>query len=110
MKVFGQEQLVGAAPVEKLLAYVLSLPISLASLGMPRLEHIERNAELARTNPQMSLQERKQLSESIAAAKRTALINFLKDHQGRLNPHSPACSRWRIVHSMISWHVLPGNE
>src|SRR5262249_21184065 len=29
MKVFGQEQLVGAAPIEKLLAYALSLPVSL---------------------------------------------------------------------------------
>ena len=33
MKVFGQEQLIGAAPVDKLLAYALSLPISLASVG-----------------------------------------------------------------------------
>ena len=32
MKVFGQDQLVGAAPIEKLLAYALSLPVSLASL------------------------------------------------------------------------------
>lgn len=81
MKVFGQEQLVDAAPVDKLLAYALSLPISLASLGMPQLEHIQHNVELAKTNPQMSTPERKKLSESIATAKKTAMLNFFKDHQ-----------------------------
>jgi hypothetical protein len=47
MKVFGQEQLPGAASVDQLLAYALSLPVSLASVGMPKLEHIEHNASLA---------------------------------------------------------------
>ena len=47
MKVFGQDQLVGTAPIEKLLRYALSLPVSLTSLGMPRLECIEQNAALA---------------------------------------------------------------
>ena len=36
MKVFGQEQLVGAAAPEKLLTYALSLPVGLASVGMPK--------------------------------------------------------------------------
>jgi uncharacterized protein len=81
MKVFGQEQLVGAAPVEKLLAYALSLPISLASLGMPRLEYIQHNVDLALTNPGMSAPEREKLSESIAAAKKTAMLDFLRDHE-----------------------------
>src|SRR5262245_40894285 len=35
MKVFGQEQLVGAAAPDKLLVFALSLPVSLASVGMP---------------------------------------------------------------------------
>src|SRR4051794_18573970 len=48
MKVFGQDQLVGAAPVEKMLAYALSLPVSLTSLGMPKVEFIAKNVELAR--------------------------------------------------------------
>ena len=47
MKVFGQDQLAEAAPVEKLLAYALSLPVSLASCGMPKVEFIERNVALA---------------------------------------------------------------
>src|SRR3954463_11492463 len=54
MKVFGQDQLVGAAPVDKLLTYSLSLPVSLASLGMPRPEYIERNVTVARELRPMS--------------------------------------------------------
>src|SRR5262249_10476355 len=54
MKVFGQEQIVGAAPIDKLLTYALSLPISLASLGMPERKFIERNIELARAFTPMS--------------------------------------------------------
>ncbi len=80
MKVFGQEQLLDAAPMEKLLAYALSLPISLASVGMPKLEHITRNAELARTDLKLSATERKSLSESIAAAKKSAMWRFFQDH------------------------------
>ena len=57
MKVFGQDQLVGAAPIEKLLAYALSLPVSLASCGMPKPEFIERNVELARAFPPMPRRE-----------------------------------------------------
>ena len=36
MKVFAQDQIVGAASIEKLLVYSLSLPVSLASVGMPK--------------------------------------------------------------------------
>lgn len=38
-KVFGQEESVGAPPIEKLLADALFLPIRLANLGGPRPEH-----------------------------------------------------------------------
>jgi len=81
MKVFGQEQLVGAAPAEKLLAYALSLPVSLASVGMPQLELIERNASLARSFTSMSRQERKRLVDSIETGRKQAMNSFLRDHQ-----------------------------
>ena len=81
MKVFGQEQLIGAASVEKLLAYALSLPVSLASLGMPRLEHIERNAALARTFTPLTEPQRREISESIARTYKTSMLNFFQNHQ-----------------------------
>jgi uncharacterized protein len=81
MKVFGQEQLLGAAPVEKLLQYALSLPISLASVGMPKLEYIEKNAQLARRFSPMSARERKRFAASITAEKKQALLRFFANHQ-----------------------------
>ena len=81
MKVFGQEHLVGAASAEKLLTYALSLPISLASVGMPQLGFIERNAALARAFVPMSPAERSQLADSIAEGRKHALHRFLRDHE-----------------------------
>ena len=80
MKVFGQEHLVGAAPAEKLLAYAWSLPISLASVGMPQLDFVARNAVLARAFAPMSAAERSRLAESIAEGRKHAMLRFLRDH------------------------------
>jgi aryl-alcohol dehydrogenase-like predicted oxidoreductase len=81
MKVFGQEQLLGAAPVEKLLSYALSLPVSLASVGMPQLEHIERNVVLARAFTPMSTRQRRQLEESIESGRKLAMHQFFSTHE-----------------------------
>jgi len=80
MKVFGQDQITAAAPIDKLLAYALSLPVSLASLGMPKPEFIEGNIQLARNFTPMPEAERKRLSESIAAERKVALADFFRHH------------------------------
>ena len=80
MKVFGQDQLAGAAPFEDLLTYALSLPVSLASCGMPKLEYIERNVELARHFKPMSEAERRRLVDSIAAERKVSLREFFRNH------------------------------
>ncbi len=53
MKVTGQEFLVGTgenkANINQLLRYSMSLPVTTAVIGMPRVEHIEQNVEIART-------------------------------------------------------------
>ena len=81
MKVFGQGQIADAAPVEKLLTYSLSLPVSLASCGMPRLEYIDRNARIAREFQPMTAEERRALTDSIAAARKVSMREFFRDHQ-----------------------------
>jgi aryl-alcohol dehydrogenase-like predicted oxidoreductase len=81
MKVFTQDQIIGAAPIEKLLAYSLSLPVSLASLGMPKPEFIERNIELARAFTPMSDADRRRLTDSIAAERKVSLVEFFRLHQ-----------------------------
>jgi aryl-alcohol dehydrogenase-like predicted oxidoreductase len=81
MKVFGQDQLAGAAPIEKLLRYALSLPVSLTSLGMPKLDYIEKNVALARAFTPMSDTERRQLTDSIARERKVSMREFLSDHR-----------------------------
>lgn len=81
MKVFAQDQIIGAAPVEKLLAYSLSLPVSLASLGMPKPEFIERNVRLARGFTPMTGPERRRLTDSISAERKLSLRSFFGDHR-----------------------------
>lgn len=80
MKVFGQEQLLGSASVEKLLSYALSLPVSLASVGMPRLEYVRSNAAFAGAFSPMSARERRRLSESISGTRKLAMAEFFRDH------------------------------
>ncbi len=80
MKVFGQEQLIGAASVDRLLTYSLSLPVSLCSVGMPHLDHIDHNAELARNFSPMSGRERRKLEESIEANRKVAMATFFSHH------------------------------
>ena len=81
MKVFGQEQLIGAVSVEQLLAYALSLPVSLASVGMPKLGHIERNAVLARAFTPLTEPQRREISDSIDKVKKASLLNFFQTHR-----------------------------
>jgi hypothetical protein len=47
MKVFAQDALLKHAKPEKLLYYSLSLPVATAVVGMPKLQYIEENAQLA---------------------------------------------------------------
>jgi len=81
MKVFGQEQLLGAAAPDQLLRYALSLPVGLASVGMPKLEWIEANAALARAFKPMSRRERRRLVDSIETGRKQAMLHFLRDHE-----------------------------
>lgn len=81
MKVFGQEQLLGSAPAEQFLTYALSLPVSLASVGMPKPELIENNAALARAFKPMSARNRRRLSESIENSRKQAMHRFFRDHE-----------------------------
>ena len=81
MKVFGQEQLVGAVSADKLLAYALSLPVSLASVGMPKPEFIAANAASARSFRPLSRREREALTDSIGTERKHAMQSFFRDHE-----------------------------
>ena len=80
MKVFGQDWLQGKAPVEKLIYYSMSLPISAAVIGMPKREYVERNAALAWNFAPLPEVERHRISDSIADKEKAAMAEFFRHH------------------------------
>jgi uncharacterized protein len=80
MKVFSQEGLNGKAPVEKLISYSLSLPVTACVIGMPKLEHIDQNISVARAFKPLPPAEMRQLSDQLAGEHKAALDRFFADH------------------------------
>lgn len=80
MKVFAQEQLVGKAPIQKLLSYVWSLPIAAAMAGMPKLEYLEENIRLAKAFQPMKPAEMRFLSENLSERYKWAIDRHFRDH------------------------------
>ncbi len=80
MKVFAQEGLVGQAEPGQLLSYALSLPVSLAVAGMPKLEFIEENVRLAKAFKPMPKAEMQELSQRLSSKNKTALDTFFANH------------------------------
>jgi aryl-alcohol dehydrogenase-like predicted oxidoreductase len=82
MKVFGQDRLLGSgASPEKLLYYALSLPVSLATIGMPKPELLEQNIALGRAFAPLRAAEMQSVRASIADSKREQLAQFFSDHR-----------------------------
>jgi predicted aldo/keto reductase-like oxidoreductase len=80
MKVFGQEYLVGQASIEELIYYSLSLPVSLASLGMPKPEMLEENVALGRRFQPLPASEMRRLRTVVDEPRRTAFARFMRHH------------------------------
>jgi len=80
MKLFGQDKLVGQAPPEKMIRYSMSLPISAAVVGMPKLEFLQANIAVAKNFRPLSPQEMKSLPQSVSAQMRASLDRFFSSH------------------------------
>jgi len=80
IKVYGQEHLIGQAPTDKLLYYALSLPVACAIVGMPKFEHIDENALLAKSFKPLPRQEMERLSRDLSEKNKTALELFFRNH------------------------------
>ncbi len=83
MKVTARGALVGREPqkaeARALLRYALSLPVSIAVVGMSRLEQIRENAELARRFEPMGESEMRELSGRMGVHK-VALDRYFRRH------------------------------
>jgi hypothetical protein len=77
MKATGQDALIGAAPAKadasQLIRYALSHSVSCVTVGMPKLEQIRQNTELARGFSPTPEAEMRELSARLAAANKNAL-------------------------------------
>ena len=80
MKVFAQEGLLGQAPLEKLMYYSLSLPVTLVTLGMPKPEYIDHNVELAKAFKPLSKGEMRDLSTRLSDKNKAAFDRFFSNH------------------------------
>jgi uncharacterized protein len=86
MKVTGQDALVGSgsakAAASNLIRYALSHPVSVVTVGMPKLEYIRENTQLARTFRPMPESEMNKLSNRLAEANKAALdYHFNNEHR-----------------------------
>jgi uncharacterized protein len=80
MKVFAQDALLPHAQPENLLRYSLSLPVATAVLGMPKLEHIVKNVQLAKNFQPLSRGEMKRLSDELTVTNKAELDRFFSTH------------------------------
>lgn len=80
MKVFAQEGLVGKAPVEKLIQYSMSLPVSAVVCGMPKLEFIDENIATAKAFKPMPADEMRRLSGELSSVHKASLDRFFHNH------------------------------
>jgi hypothetical protein len=80
MKVFAQEGLLEQAPLEKLMYYSLSLPVTLITVGMPKPEHIASNVAMVKAFKPMPKAEMQELSTRLASKNKAAFDRFLSHH------------------------------
>jgi hypothetical protein len=80
MKIFAQDALVREAPPEKLLYYSLSLPVTAVVVGMPKLEYIEKNVQLAKAFRPLPKPEMQDLSGRLSQTNKEALDLFFSKH------------------------------
>ncbi|MBL8231976.1 MAG: aldo/keto reductase [Bryobacterales bacterium] len=79
MKIFGQEGLVGKAPIDKLIHYSLSLPVTATVLGMPKLDYIDENIRHAKAFKPLSKKEMRNMADGLKVEK-AELDRFFANH------------------------------
>ena len=83
MKVMGQERLVGQGPgrtdAARLLRYALNLPVAACVVGMPKIEMLRENIQVARDFKPLPANEVDQIRSSVAASA-AAFDRFMLHH------------------------------
>lgn len=80
MKIFAQDALTADASIEKLLYYTWSLPVTAAVVGMPKLDQIAQNVQLAKAFRPLPKSEMRDLSGRLSEKNKAALDRFFSTH------------------------------
>jgi aryl-alcohol dehydrogenase-like predicted oxidoreductase len=80
MKVFAQERLLGKAAPEMLVRYAMTLPVSAAVVGMPKLEYLKANIAVAKSFKPLSRDEMQSLPKNVSEQLRASIDRFFSDH------------------------------
>jgi aryl-alcohol dehydrogenase-like predicted oxidoreductase len=80
MKIFAQDALVGQTSPEKLIHYSMSLPVAATVIGMPKVEHIEKNVAAAKAFQPLPPDEMKRMSTDLSAKNKLALDAHFRNH------------------------------
>lgn len=80
MKVYGQEHLKGEATAEELVRYSLSLPVSTAVAGMPKISYLEENVQIAKAFKPFDKATMRRMSSGLASRKKVAMDTFFANH------------------------------
>lgn len=81
MKIYAQDALVGKATAEQLLYYSLSLPVTAAVVGMPKMEQVDDNVRLAKAFKPLPKGEMKRLSAALSSENKVVLDQFFANHK-----------------------------
>jgi predicted aldo/keto reductase-like oxidoreductase len=86
MKVTAQEKLVGEgtgrAGIEPLIRYALSLPVSVAVIGMPKVQFIDQNLAIVKSFKPMNAGEMDKLRSQVASQRASLEHYFLRHRDG----------------------------
>ena len=80
MKVFAQEKLLGKAAPEMLIRYAMTLPVTATTIGMPQLEFVDFNLNVAKNFKPLTKEEMESLPKSVSASMRASIDRFFSDH------------------------------
>jgi aryl-alcohol dehydrogenase-like predicted oxidoreductase len=80
MKVTARTALTGKAPMDKLLRYPLSLPITAATISMSTMDIIEENVRIVKGFSPLTQAEMEELAGRLAPQHKASLDAFLADH------------------------------
>ena len=81
MKIFAQDKLTNKVATEKLIRYSMSLPVAAAVIGMPKVEFIDRNVEIAKNFTPLPASEMKDLSMELSQKYKASIDRFFATHR-----------------------------